>query len=238
MKDQGYPVEDYLHRAVAKIERHVPPEAANQIEYLKSLYSQFVKQSFLDVRDAPSGEMLFLLSEVPTLEKKRRLESAVKSTINDKSKCLWVAPFKSQEEAQNVLWNLADVGVNGKIKEREVVGDKSYWVYVSPRVSRERAMSIVEQLKGESVECVIIAAGELANGISLGIFGKQEKAARLRQVMREKNYPAEIREISRNKKIIGIEISEEESALISEDWWEKLGEEYPTIHYVNQMCLR
>ena len=63
-----------------------------------------------------------------------------------------------------------------------VDGNPDYWVYLNPEPTKDLAIA-VEGVARQKIDSFLIPQGDLANGISLGIFDSQENAEKHRQII-------------------------------------------------------
>lgn len=93
--------------------------------------------------------------------------------------CARAVGFRTAAEAAAAEAWLAELGAVGRRRQelREVV--KEHWVFRRPLPSRAEAVAAVQQLRAKGVEdLAIIDHGDLANGISLGIYRSTDNMRR------------------------------------------------------------
>ena len=59
------------------------------------------------------------------------------------------------------------------------------------------AQLVLKQLHDKEIDSYYMRSGELAGGISLGVFSRKESAVSVRDGVRKKGYAAEVKEIAR-----------------------------------------
>ena len=124
--------------------------------------------------------------------------------------CYVAGPYKEAEGADNLLSRARALGFSGKVNVVEVKGSEpsEYWVYVPPRVSREVAMRTLRELHQRKIDSYIITQGELAEGISVGLFRNNDSAYGLQERISALSIPAEVRVINKDTKEYWVEIKE------------------------------
>lgn len=153
------------------------------------------------------GKTIQLVKELdytlPSIEKK-----AV--TPKRAALCYVAGPYNEAENATNLLSRAVALGFNGKTKALEVVSDEpsEYWVHVPPRKSREEAMRTLRQLHQKKIDSYVITQGEMADGISVGLFRNKDSAYGLQDQIKSLAIPAEVRVINKNTTEYWVEIVE------------------------------
>lgn len=134
-----------------------------------------------------------LLSEVTRLEIKKEVSKA-------DSMCWTVGGFATELEAKHVYARMLAVDIQAKVIDRESLLKQEYWVYLPPKPNRKQALRKLKELQKRKVDSFIITEGELANGISLGLFEKEVSVERLLEKLTKKNITPEVKTIDRYKK--------------------------------------
>src|SRR5690554_6355725 len=153
------------------------------------------------------GKTIQLVKELdytlPSIEKK-----AV--TPKRAAVCYVAGPYNEADNATNLLSGAVALGFNGKTKALEVVSDEpsEYWVRVSPRTSREAVMRTLIQLHQKKIDSCLVTQGELADGISVGLFRNKDSAYGLQDQIKSLAIPAEVRVINKNTTEYWVEIIE------------------------------
>jgi hypothetical protein len=114
------------------------------------------------------------------------------------SQCLLLGPYPEPRAAKVLLERLAALQIQGKYAAIEVAGEPDYWVYLRPEPTKELAAAKLRELQEKKVDSFIVPQGDIANGISLGVFDKQENAEKRQQAIIELGYDAQLRINPRN----------------------------------------
>lgn len=112
--------------------------------------------------------------------------------------CLLLGPYAESRAAKVLLERLAALQIMGKYAAIEVAGEPDYWVYLRPEPTKELAAARLRELQEKKIDSFIIPQGDIANGISLGVFDKQENAEKRKQAIVELGYDAQLRVNPRN----------------------------------------
>jgi len=111
--------------------------------------------------------------------------------------CLLLGPIEVEEKASRLLdiFKLADVKV--ELVTQTLAKAPNYWVYLAPFDSRKAALNKLKKLQSAKVDSYLITQGELANGISLGVFENIDSARRMAERRRNQGYDVEVTELGR-----------------------------------------
>lgn len=133
--------------------------------------------------------------------------------------CTLVGPFPELLKAEYFEERLAALDVIAAVQDLEVPGEVSYWIYLPPRDSRKQAFNELRELQAKGIDSYVIPKGELANGISFGMFSQPTLAKSRLEDMRSRGYPAELKEIARTYKEIWVVLAAAEAAKLSPESW-------------------
>ena len=90
--------------------------------------------------------------------------------------CLSVGPYETAEQGNNLVASLAREGVEADLEQLELAQDSQYWVVLPPAASRKDALENLRKLQAKKIDSYLMAAGEMKNAISLGLFNKEASA--------------------------------------------------------------
>lgn len=176
-------------------------------------------------RDLPSLQLIGELDEKDLqqmLVEKQRLRLAARNRKAGQPLCTLVGPFSELLNAEYFVERLAALDVNSTIRDLEIPGEVSYWVYLPPLGSRKQAFNRLRELQAKGIDSYVIPKGELANGISFGMFSQPDLAASRMDDMRSRGYAAELDEIARSYKETWVVVSPGQADLLSSETWQKM----------------
>lgn len=107
--------------------------------------------------------------------------------------CLLLGPLMDNLSAKVLIDNLTSLQIPAKYAEIEVEGQPDYWVYLPPEPTREMAVNRLRELQDKKIDSFIVPDGDIANGISLGVFDKRENAEKRLLEISEMGYEAKLR---------------------------------------------
>ncbi|MDO3385513.1 SPOR domain-containing protein [Gilvimarinus sp. SDUM040013] len=172
---------------------------------------------------ARGGEKLRLLSE---LEGSRlsasRASAAAPLPAAESGLCHTVGPFPRLLSAEYFVEALQALDVVARVDELEVPEGAGYWVHLPPEASKKEALKRLREVQAKQIDSYLIPKGELANGISFGMFTRAELAAARRDDMRSLGYDAEIREITRTRKEVWVVLGAGQAQKLSSEAWLEL----------------
>lgn len=169
------------------------------------------------------GDKLQLLSERKTSGLARSsaasVASAAQASVPATGLCDMVGPFERLLSAEYFVEALVALDVAALVKELEVPEGTGYWVHLPPESSKKEALKRLREVQAKQIDSYLIPKGELANGISFGMFTLEELAVARRDDMRSLGYEANIREITRTRKEIWVVLGQGQAQKLSSETW-------------------
>ena len=155
---------------------------------------------------------------------------------SDEELCTLIGPFPSLLRAEYFNERLAALDVMANIKELTVSTGSNYWVYLKPEISRKDALRRLSELQKKGIDSYIIPRGNLANGISLGIYTNQTLAVTMRDRTKEMGYAPEIIETPRQQQQIWIFLTTREASVLNEETWLNLLSNEDSLEKRKNIC--
>lgn len=155
-------------------------------------------------------------------------EVASDSSVSDEQKinlsltekmCVRVGSFRSLGDAKYFVDKLGAQGVRSEVKNVLVSTAVGFWLHLPPLSSRKELLRRLAELHRQGVDSYAIPDGDLANGISLGMFSEQARAKSLKERIARLGYRPEIAEVPREKRELWIFLSAVEAQKISDEKW-------------------
>ncbi|TQV67296.1 SPOR domain-containing protein [Exilibacterium tricleocarpae] len=195
------------------------------------------------VAEREGVEWLTLLSELEgqaladMLREKGRLQLTENTgAVQGEPLCTLVGPFEKLLRAEYFIERMAALEIAAEIQDVEIPGEVGYWVYLPPEVSRKEALRRLHELQAKGVDSYVIPKGELANGISFGMFSQEALALRRQEDMVNRGYAAEIKEMARTYKETWALLRPDQAAKISEELWFQVTADNPGIERRQNFC--
>lgn len=155
---------------------------------------QLEQESTIDVAVASGAAPIKLLSELASKPK-----PDVVSADKSEPLCWAVGPYPVELDAKHLYARMLAMDIEAQVKPQSVVIKEEFWVYLEPLANRKQAMRKLKELQKRKVDSFVITEGELENGISLGLFGKQSSVDRLLEKLKEKNITAKVKPLVRTR---------------------------------------
>jgi len=177
---------------------------------LMVFWQQQTKPAVQQTLELPgSSRPLLLVSEArESLQPVTRHNAPVQSGRGNL--CYVAGPYADELDARHLLARVAAVGLTGQINSVDVTTDKpaEYWVHVPPRATREEALRVLKELQQRKLDSYIITQGELAEGVSLGLFRNKESAYALRKKVESFDIPADVLTVNQSAREYWVEVVE------------------------------
>lgn len=179
------------------------------------LIAVFWQQQGNDTRPIPqtvqvvdSNKQLELVSELksPLIAVVERPED---SEVRQ-ARCYVAGPYADELDARHLLARAQALALAGKINSVDISTDEpsEYWVHVPPRATRAAALKTLRELQQRKVDSYIITQGDLAEGVSLGLFRNQKSAQSVQKKVERFDIPVEIRVITKSVREYWVEIDQ------------------------------
>ncbi len=181
----------------------------------------------VNTRVSTSGDSVQLLSElesssadiqsIAVVPKAVPVEQAVSDSL-----CTLVGPFPKLLRAEYFVEQLQSLNVNAEIRSIVVNSEPGFWLHLSPEKSRRDALRRLSELQARGIDSYVIPDGNLANGISLGMFSNKERAQAMEKRIEEQGYKPKLIDVPREQKELWVFLQRAESSKIGEEKWLKL----------------
>ncbi|BFM10310.1 SPOR domain-containing protein [Simiduia litorea] len=174
-------------------------------------------------KTAEKARPLTLLNEVD--EDARTLLVREVSAKDDQSAgpiCTLVGPYVDSDKGAIVRERLRSLGVESNLQSLEISAGESYWVYLPPEPSQEGALRKLHELQAKKIDSYVIPKGDLANGISFGVFTQKPLAEQRMADMRRQGYQAELKSIPRTQKELWLLLGPGQATRVALSVWAEL----------------
>lgn len=193
-------------------------------------------------------DSLRLLGELQDDELSERLDAAslVESTpglasgvpvAEGRPLCDMVGPFKDLAQAGLFLERLSAIDIAAETKELELPAGSRFQIYLPPEGSHKAALRKLTELQSRKIDSYIIPRGELGNGISLGMFSREELADQHLRKMRSAGLKPEKKVIERTYWENWVMLAPGEASKMSNLAWGRVMEGINDIERRQNFCL-
>lgn len=149
----------------------------------------------VEVQVVTGAAPIKMLSEV-SLPKARRNEV---QNLKRESLCWAVGPYPVELDAKHTYARMLAIDIPAKVEKQAVVVKEEFWVYLPPLPNKKQAVRKLKELQKRKIDSFIITEGELANGISLGLFSKKDSVDRLLKNLKKKKITPEVKPLQRTR---------------------------------------
>ncbi|UTH35934.1 SPOR domain-containing protein [Pseudomonas sp. KHPS1] len=150
--------------------------------------------------------------------------------------CLYLGSFEAEEKARVVEQRLLSLDIQAEVRSVDAAAGVEYWVYLPPLASRQASLRQLRELQARRIDSYIITQGELANGISLGIFPRGDSAGSVMQRLREAGYEPQMRELSRAHRSFWVRVAPESRRLADEFLLGRLAGDFAGLQHQLMPC--
>jgi hypothetical protein len=159
-------------------------------------------------RESASTESATQVSTLPAQEAASTLESA--QVFQLQPRCYVVAGFDDQNEADTFISAISELGVVGQRDVQQEQISSTWWVHLPPFKSQIEAQRVIDELAAKGIDNFYMRTGELAGGISLGVFSREQAAITAQVALSSRGYKASIKEMPKyvSKAYVLIEASD------------------------------
>jgi hypothetical protein len=149
------------------------------------------------------GESLVLLSELDRSEINYKEDKS--ETTQAASRCYSAGPLADGIDAKHLKVRAEALGFSSELRALTTGSSMEHWVHIPPQSNRQQSLRLLRELQGRGIDSYIITQGDLAEGISLGLFRNEASAQKLTQKMQDLDYNVVIKEVSRGEKELWLE---------------------------------
>ncbi|WP_217477765.1 SPOR domain-containing protein [Stutzerimonas stutzeri] len=170
-----------------------------------------------------------LLSEAKPLAPRGKAEAADKG-------CFFLGGFDEASLAQALEQRLLSLDIDSHVEPADEAAGIDYWVYLPPLVSRQASLRQLRELQSRNIDSYIITVGDLANGISLGIFSRKDSAESVVSRLKGVDYTAMVRELPRTHRRYWVRIAGPDRRLLSDALLGDLIRDFPGLEHQQIPC--
>ena len=147
--------------------------------------------------------------------------------------CLAIGDFENVAVSNGLVSELRNQGLQARIELQEQI-ESEYRVNMPPFSSDVAARQTLASLLGSGIDSFLITDGDLARGISLGVFSGQTSAFILQEELASEGYATNIQETVRSNTEFWIVINSTSSEL--EALWLTLLDSRPALKQSENLC--
>ena len=149
--------------------------------------------------------------------------------------CLFLGSFQQEGAARQVEQRLIALDIAAEVRSVDAAAGLDYWVYLAPLASRQASLRQLKELQARKIDSYNITQGDLANGISLGIFPRNDSAESVMQRLRDAGYEPMLRELPRAQRSFWVRIAPE-SRRLADDALQQLASDFKDLQHQIMPC--
>ncbi|WP_445938471.1 SPOR domain-containing protein [Pseudomonas sp.] len=150
--------------------------------------------------------------------------------------CLFLGSFELTADASAVEQRLLSLDIQSRVQSMDAAAGVDYWVYLPPLASRQASLRQLRELQARKIDSYIITQGDLANGISLGIFPRSDSAQSVMQRLRDAGYEPSLRELTRAHRSFWVRISPQSRRLADDSLLQRLAFDFKGLEQQLMPC--
>ncbi len=175
-----------------------------------------------------SPDQVKLVSEVPKLQEQLNKTEQQQVQVE----MMLLGGFVEKQIAEKLQQRLVSLDIQSKIIVLESEVDLEYWVYLAPLASRQAAVRQLKEMQARQIDGYLITKGELANGVSLGMFAREDSAHSVAERLKEAGYEPSVRTIERTERLYWIIVAEESRRLVGQDLLKRLVQDFNEMKHL------
>ncbi|MEK1907774.1 MAG: SPOR domain-containing protein [Pseudomonas sp.] len=171
-----------------------------------------------------------------TDKERGRREPAAVSEVAVTETCLFLGGFQQESAAEQVKQRLVSLDIEADVHGVDATAGLDYWVYLAPLASRQASLRQLKELQARKIDSYIITQGDLANGISLGIFPRSDSAESVVQRLRDAGYEPLLRELPRAQRSFWVRIAPQSRRLADDVLLQQLASDFKDLQHQIMPC--
>ncbi|MGK9067572.1 SPOR domain-containing protein [Stutzerimonas chloritidismutans] len=161
---------------------------------------------------------------------------ARKSDLSAGDSCLFLGGFDEEGIATALEQRLLSLDIDSVVHPLDMQAGVDYWVYLPPLVSRQASLRQLRELQSRNIDSYVITVGDLANGVSLGIFSRKDSAESVVSRLQALDYAASIRELPRAHRRYWVKVAQKGQRLLSNHMLQNLARDFPALESQQMPC--
>ncbi len=182
------------------------------------------------------SERLVLLSELGHKDAAPTAALAVPGDFAGDRQCLIAGPFGNELAAGEMRQRLLALGVDSEVRAGQSGEYDDYWVHIPPLPSADGAMRLLRELQAQRIDSFVINKGELANGISLGLYSSREMVLSVSRRLQDAGYNVAVKPLPRQPEEWWLEIDASAEAVLDASFWDQAVQPFPRLQTLTGAC--
>lgn len=179
-------------------------------------------------QDGSAQGQVKLVNEVRGLQKR---SSPVESR-QVQAEIMLLGGFTDEQIAKKLQQRLLSLDIQSGMTALESEVNTEYSVYLAPFASRQESISKLKEMQERKIDGYLITQGDLTNGISLGMFAREDSAQSVAERLKEAGYEPSMRTVQRSQRLYWATIDEGSRRLIDQIFLKQLVLDFPDMKHL------
>ncbi len=171
-------------------------------------------------------------SQVTLLSETENVESQFSNVSPAEQELMLLGGFSDNDLAQRLRQRLVSLDIESQVKALDSQVDVEYWVYLQPLPSRQAAIRQLKELQARKIDGYLITAGDLSNGISLGMFAREDSAQSVAERMSAVGYESSIRAVERSQRLYWVVVAPDTRRLVDQALLKQLVTDFAEMQHM------
>ena len=182
------------------------------------------------------GERLVLLSELEHHDVSPPGNLPAQGAVAAGRQCLTVGPFGNELTVSELRQRLLALGVSSELRAEQNDVYEDYWVHIPPLPSTDGAIRLLRELQAQRIDSFVITQGDLANGISLGLYPRQETATSISRRLKDAGYNVVVRPLPGLPEQWWLDMDAAAMARLDASFWDQAEQKFPHLQKLKTAC--
>lgn len=190
--EQLQQVQQQVQAVAGDLERNAAELAGEQAR------SAEVQRELLDTLEAAVAGAAAAGTNAPQVEQTvTAVEPPAQPVVSVQPWCADTSVFAEQSAAAAFAQGAIDLGARASVEVRTAPVSSTWWVHLPPFASEAEARAMLGELQGKGIDSYYMRTGEMAGGISLGVYSREESARIAQRQLASQGYTTSLREVFR-----------------------------------------
>jgi len=150
--------------------------------------------------------------------------------------CANLGLFTLEEEAATLLPRVLVLGIEARVQSGLAAVASTFWVHLPAFASEAEAFRTLQELQERNIDSYYMRSGDMAGGISLGVFSRPESAETARANLVRRGYDPLVREVKRQENRFWVALAAPSAAVLETPQWLDFRANFPSLPLTENVC--
>jgi cell division septation protein DedD len=155
---------------------------------------------------------------------------------NNQPWCANLGLFTLEEEAATLLPRVQALGIEARVQSGMAAVASTFWVHLPAFASEAEAFRTLQELQERNIDSYYMRSGDMAGGISLGVFSRPESAETARANLERRGYDPLVREVKREENRFWVALAAPTTAVLETPQWLDFRANFPSLPLAENVC--